>query len=61
MLSWWRRRKERKQQVVRDADNLMALLGERAYFEALARAAAASDVGLLARGAEALLAKFKGK
>jgi hypothetical protein len=38
MLSWFHRRKERQQQVVRDADNLMALFGERAYFEALARA-----------------------
>jgi hypothetical protein len=38
MLSWWRRRKERQQQVLRDADNLLALFGERAYFEALARA-----------------------
>jgi hypothetical protein len=38
MLSWWRRRKERQQQVLRDADNLIALFGERAYFEALARA-----------------------
>ncbi len=37
MLSWWRRRKERQQQVIRDADNLMALFGEWAYFEALAR------------------------
>ena len=25
MLSWWRRRKERQQQVVRDADNLMVI------------------------------------
>jgi hypothetical protein len=27
MLSWWRQRKERQQQVIRDADNLMALFG----------------------------------
>jgi hypothetical protein len=38
MLTWWRRRKERQQQVNRDADNLMALFGERAYSAALARA-----------------------
>jgi hypothetical protein len=38
MLFWWRRRKERKQQVIGDADNLMALYGERAYSAALARA-----------------------
>jgi hypothetical protein len=38
MLSWWHRRKERRQQVSRDADNLMAPFGERAYSEALARA-----------------------
>jgi hypothetical protein len=37
MLSWWRQRKERQQQVVRDADNLMAPFGNRAYSEALAR------------------------
>ena len=35
MLSWWRRRKQRQQQVIRDADNLMALYGERAYSAAL--------------------------
>jgi len=38
MLSWWRRRKERQQQIIRDADNLMTLFGDRAYSEALARA-----------------------
>ena len=38
MLSWWRRRKERQQQVNRDADNLVALFGDGAYSEALARA-----------------------
>jgi hypothetical protein len=38
MLSWWRQRKERQQQVDRDTDDLMALFGERAYSEALARA-----------------------
>lgn len=38
MLSWWRRRKECEQQVIRDADNLMVLFGERTYSEALARA-----------------------
>jgi hypothetical protein len=30
MLCWWRRRKERQQQVVRDADNLVAF-GNGAY------------------------------
>jgi hypothetical protein len=38
MLSWWRQRKGRKQQVFRDANNLVALYGERAYSAALARA-----------------------
>jgi hypothetical protein len=38
MLSWWRRRKEREQQVIRDADNLEALFGDGAYSEAVARA-----------------------
>jgi hypothetical protein len=38
MLFWWRRRKEGQQQVVRDADNLVALYGERDYSKALARA-----------------------
>ena len=38
MLSWWRRRKERQLQVIRDADNVMALFGHRANSEALARA-----------------------
>ena len=38
MLSWWRQRKERQLQVIRDADNLMALFGHRAYSEALAPA-----------------------
>ena len=39
MLSWWRRqRKERQQQVIRDANNLLALFGDGAYCEALARA-----------------------
>jgi hypothetical protein len=38
MFSWWRQRKERQRQVLRDADNLMALFGERAHFEALGRA-----------------------
>jgi archaeosine-15-forming tRNA-guanine transglycosylase len=38
MLSWGRRRKERQQQVIREADNLMALFGDGAYSEALARA-----------------------
>jgi hypothetical protein len=31
MQSWWRRRKERQQQVSRDADNLIALFGVGAY------------------------------
>jgi hypothetical protein len=38
MLSWWRQRKERQQQVSRDSDNLMAQFGDRTYSEALARA-----------------------
>ena len=38
MLTWWRRRKERQQQVIRDADNLMALFGEGAYSATLSRA-----------------------
>jgi hypothetical protein len=38
MWSLWRRRKERRQQVIRYAINLMALYGERAYSAALARA-----------------------
>lgn len=38
MWSWWRQRKERGQQVLRDADNLMALFGSRAYSAALDRA-----------------------
>jgi hypothetical protein len=38
MLSWWRRRKERQQQVSQDADNLIVLFSERAYSAALARA-----------------------
>ena len=38
MLAWWLRRKQRQQHVIRDADNLMALFGDGAYSEALARA-----------------------
>lgn len=38
MLTWWRQRKDRQQQVTRDADNLVALFGDGAYSEALARA-----------------------
>jgi hypothetical protein len=38
MWSWWRQRKVSQQQVIRDADNLMALYGEGAYSAALARA-----------------------
>lgn len=38
MLAWWRRRKERQQQVIRNADNLMALFGDCAYSAALSRA-----------------------
>jgi hypothetical protein len=38
MWSWWRQRKECEQQVLRDADNLMALFGNRAYSAALDRA-----------------------
>lgn len=38
MFSWWRERNERQMQVIRDADNLMALYGERAYSAAMARA-----------------------
>lgn len=34
MLTWWRRRRERQKQVIRDADNLMALFGEGTYSEA---------------------------
>ena len=49
MLSWWRRRKARQQKVIRDADNLMALFGERAYFEALARAQHEEGQGLDSR------------
>ena len=45
MLSWWHRRKERQKQVSRDADNLMALFGDDAYPEALARARHEDDVG----------------
>ena len=37
MLTWWHGRKERQQQVLRDADNLLALFGDAAYSEALAR------------------------
>jgi hypothetical protein len=49
MFSWWRRRNERQKQVIRDADNLMALFGERAYFEALARAHREEGQGLDSR------------
>lgn len=28
MLSWWRQRKERQQQVIRDADNLVAMVSD---------------------------------
>lgn len=45
MLRWWRRRRERRQQVVRDADNLEALFGDRAYSVALARARLEDDEG----------------
>jgi hypothetical protein len=45
MFSWWRRRKERRQQVIRDADNLMALFGDRAYAEALRRARHEDETG----------------
>ena len=38
MFGYWRKRKERQQLVIRDADNLMALYGDRAYSVALARA-----------------------
>lgn len=38
MWGWWRRRKAREQQAVRDADNLMALFGDGAYWAALERA-----------------------
>jgi hypothetical protein len=45
MPSWWRQRKERHQQVSRDADNLMALFGERACSAALARARHEDETG----------------
>lgn len=45
MLSWWRRRKEPQQQVIRDADILMALLGEHAYSEAPTRARREDETG----------------
>lgn len=38
MWGWWRRRKSREEQAIRDADNLMALFGDGAYGAALERA-----------------------
>jgi len=37
MISLGRQRSERQQQVIRDADNLVALFGDGAYVEALRR------------------------
>ncbi len=37
MWGYWYKRKERQQQVIRDADNLVALYGARAYSVALCR------------------------
>ena len=45
MLTWWHRRKERQQQVIRDADNLVALFGDGAYSEALTRARHEDETG----------------
>ena len=45
MLTSWRRRKERQQQVSRDADNLMALFGDGAYSAALTRARHEDEMG----------------
>ena len=45
MLNWWHRCKERQQQVLRDADNLVALFGNGAYSEALARARHEDETG----------------
>jgi hypothetical protein len=38
MWSYFRQRRARQEQVIRDADNLLALFGDRAYSAALARA-----------------------
>jgi hypothetical protein len=38
MWSYFRQRRARQEQVIRDADNLMALFGDRAYSAALSRA-----------------------
>jgi hypothetical protein len=45
MLSWWRQRSERQQQVIRDAENLMALFGDQAYAESLRRARHEDETG----------------
>ena len=45
MFTWWRRRKERQKQVIRDADNLMALFGDGAYSEARGRARHEYELG----------------
>ena len=45
MLAWWRRRKERQRQVIKDADNLTALFGDAAYSAALGRAQHEDEAG----------------